>query len=296
MKVQKADLAKLKELHEAGKLCGVFETTAEDYHNAPGVSSTSLDRVLVSPATYKYFQENPEPVSEAVEHGRILHTLILEPQLFDAQYAVAPEELERRGTKAWSEFVSKNPGRHHIKANEFLRAKQMAEVARAHSRAALLTGLKELSFFWKDAKTGILCKCRPDNLTAKGVIVDYKSTEKAFPKESWARSMAIYGYHMQGALYLDGVVNALAQSETVIEGFEPPKAFVYYAQEKSAPFLVKPWLLGEASLELGRRQYQAALEKIVECEKSGVWPGYPEQVDKVECPEWCWKEELENVA
>lgn len=298
MKVVKADLAKLKELHEAGKLCGVFETTSDDYHNAPGVSSTSLDRVLISPATFKHFQENPEPVSEAKDEGRILHTLILEPEKFDTEYAVAPPELTRRDarSKEWIRVCEENKGKTVLKHSEVLEAKQMAEVARAHSRAALLNGLKELSFFWKDPTTGILCKCRPDNLTAKGVIVDYKSTQKAFPKEVWAKSMAVYGYHTQGAFYLDGVIHALEQSGTVLEGYPSPIAFVYYAQEKSAPYLVKPWLLGEASIELGRRQYQAALAKVVECEKTGVWPGYPEQLDKVECPEWAWKRELEDVA
>lgn len=295
MKVEKADLAKLKKLHEEGKLFGVFETSAEDYHNAPGLSSTSLKRVLISPATYQYFQKNPEPISEAIEHGRILHTLILEPEKFDSIYAVAPEELERRGTNAWKDFVSKNPGKHHIKANEFSNAKQMAEVARNHSRATLLAGLKELSFFWKDPKTGILCKCRPDVLTQKGVIVDYKSTERAYPETEWARSMARYQYHMQSAFYMDGVVHALEQSGIDL-GIEPLKAFVFYAQEKSAPFLVKPWLLGQPSMELGRRQYQQAIDKIVECEASGVWPGYPEKIDSIDCPEWCWKEELEDVA
>lgn len=296
MKVQKASLADLKKLHEEGKLFGVFETSIEDYHNAPGISSSSIGDFRDSAATFKHYRENPKESTQATDTGRILHTLVLEHDKFPELYAVAPESIERRGTNAWKEFVLNNPGKHHIKFNEFEDAKTMAQTARNHPRAALLEGLKELSFFWKDPTTGLVCKCRPDNITKKGVLVDYKTAECVFPKDVWSRQMANWNYHVQGAFYLDGVLMALEQSGTVLEGIEALKAFVFFSQEKKAPFLVKPWILGEISIQLGRRTYQKALKGIKECEEKGEWPGYPEELKEVECPDYLWDQEGEKES
>lgn len=293
-KIERASLEKLKKLHETGALVGVFETTIEDYHNAPGVSSTMLKWVDQSPATYRHYILNPEPPSEAMEFGNILHTMVLEPDKFYERYAVAPEGMDRRGTNAWKELVSVNHGKTVIKFVEFERAKKMAEVARLHGRSQLLDGLKELSFFWKDPTTGILCKCRPDNLTSKGVIVDYKTAETVFPKREWSRQLGNYGYHIQAAFQLDGVLHAMEQvNHTFAEGMKPGKV-VHYAQEKDGANLVKPWLVAEGTIHLGRRKYKELLGIIKSCEESGTWPGYPEKIEEVSAPDYLFEGELTN--
>lgn len=296
-KVEKADLAKLKKLHEEGKLVGVFETSSEDYHNAPGISKSALDDIAKAPAAYDYLRRNPDEPTEEMEFGQVLHCLVLEPEKFQERYAVAPESIERRGTKDWNAFVAANPGKQHLKhggERGFAAAEKIAKAARAHSRVALLAGLKELSFFWKDPTTGILCKCRPDNLTVKGVITDYKTCQLAYPARAWARQVLTYRIHVQAAFYLDGVVHALEQAGMSKVGFPVPKHFVTYAQEKTGPYLVKPWLIAEASVALGRRAYQEDLRVIKSCETSMHWPGYPESIEEVNCPEYAWENEGES--
>lgn len=291
MKVEAVNLEGLKALHEAGKLYGAFLTSSDDYHNAPGISSSMISKAIQSLESYKYARENPEPPSQAMEFGSVLHVLVNEPELFTARYAVT--DIERRGTKAWDAFVEANPGKTIIKLPDFEKAKAMADKARQHPRASLLDGMKEISFFWKDAQTGLLCKCRPDNLTQKGVIVDYKSCEEAFPERVWSRHLFNYGYHIQAPFYLDGVNQALIQSGQS-DRFPKLEAFVHYAQEKSPPFLVKPWLVGDATLELGRRVIRTTLDQILQAEKTNFWPGYPEKIAPIEAPEWAWEQEVAN--
>lgn len=293
-KIEKAGLEKLKKLHETGTLVGVFETTIEDYHNAPGISSTMLKWADNSPATYRHFVLNPEPPSEAMTFGNILHTLVLEPEKFHDRYFVAPEGMDRRGTNAWKELVSQHKGKTVIKFTEFTRAKEMADQARLHPRAALLDGLKELSFFWKDPKTGLLCKCRPDNLTSKGVIVDYKTAEQVYPARVWSRQLASYFYHVQAAFQLDGVVQAMQQiGHQFAEGMKPAKV-VHYAQEKEGANLVKPWLVSESTIQLGRRSYLKILSTIKKCEEAQTWPGYPAKIEEVSAPDYLYEGELSD--
>lgn len=298
MNIKKATLGDLLALHADGKLVGVFETSAEDYHNAPGLSNTSLGDVAQAPAVYDYNRKNPIDETESLLFGRVLHKLILEPETFFESFAVAPEDCDRRGTKKWNEFVLANPGKVVIKANDgassFAIAKQIADVARAHSKSPLLEGYRELSFFWKDPRTGILCKCRPDVLTLKGVIVDYKSAQTVYPSRVWSSHLFAYRYHVQAAFNLDGIVHALEQSGAGLADFPLPKAFVHYAQEKTAPFLVKAWKVGDATISLGRREYEKNLQTIKECEAKGEYPGYPETIEEIEAPEYAWKDEMSD--
>lgn len=295
MNLRKATLEQLIELHQKGELLGAFEIPGEVYHAAPGLSKSGLDDVAECPAVYAYRRAHPEEPTDEMDFGNAVHTAILEPDKFADRYAVAGPDLNRRGTKAWDAFVEANPGKLILKHDAREKIQAMVNSARSHSRASMLEGLIEVSFFWKDPVTGIQCKCRPDILTTKGVIVDYKSAVEPWPARLWSSVVYRMRYHVQGAFYLDGVAQALLQSKTQLPApYNLPDAFALYAQAKSEPFLVKPWLLGNASILLGRRTYQANLATVAECEKTGVWPGYPEALDTVECPEYAWKAEVED--
>lgn len=298
LKVDALTLAEAIERHKAGTLVGVFRMTNEDYHNAPGISKSNLDQVEVSPATYRYSILNPEPPTSPMEFGSALHTAILEPEEFDNRYAVT--DLDRRGTKAWDAFELANPGKIILKKDGDKGAqvvKEMATVAISHSRSQLLAGFKELAFFWKHPETGILCKVKPDNLTTKGVITDYKSCAwPVYPQRIASSVFFKMRYHVGGAFYLDGVVHALDQSGKRDLLPVMPNHFVLYAQEKTAPYLVKPWDLGESSIALGRRTYEANLRKIKECDDKKAWPGYPEKIEPIEMPDYAWNGEREELS
>lgn len=290
-KARTATLAELIQLHEKGELVGVFDIPAEVYHAAPGISKSALDDVEESPATFFYKRAHPDEPTDEMEFGNALHTAILEPEHFKARYAVAGPELNRRGTKAWDAFEADNPGKIILKYEAGQKLDAMVAAAHGHSRAGLLTGLKELSFFWKDPETGLLCKCRPDNITDKAAVVDYKSAMAVYPARAWAAAVFRQRYHVQSAFYLDGVANAVAQSGVTLP-VPLPDAFVFFAQQKHEPFLVKPWKLGQGSQLLGQRECRKNLATILECEKTQRWPGYPEHIEDVECPEYAWAEEL----
>ena len=118
-------------------------------------------------------------------------------------------------------------------------------------------------------------------------MVDYKTTRSAAPAD-FAKSAADYGYHQQEPWYCDGFADVAADSNA---------AFLFVIQEKHAPYLVNVIELDRDAVELGRRLNRLAIETYARCMESGIWPGYGNDVARIELPQWAayQQEELLNV-
>jgi exodeoxyribonuclease VIII len=273
---------------------GAFRVKNEDYHNAPGISKSGLDQVDDCPAYFRYCKENPEEPTDDLEFGSAVHTAVLEPELLNERVVIAPEHIQRRGTKEWNQLVEQSVGKIVLKFDQGAKLLAMQKAVLEHSRAYLLRGVREVAFWWKDPETGLLCKCKPDVWNVdEQTVVDYKTAIAIYPAIVFGSAMLRCRYHVQGAFYTDGVGYALEQSG---QGQVPkPDPFMLFAQQKHAPHYAKPWIVGSASIALGRRAYQANLAVIKECEDTGRWPAYPEKAETLECPEKAWDRELDQV-
>ena len=77
--------------------CFIANMPNDAYHSYPeGISSTGLKAVLRSPAHYK-FQAARTP-SRAMEIGTAIHTALLEPDRFAADYVLLREVKDRRAS------------------------------------------------------------------------------------------------------------------------------------------------------------------------------------------------------
>ncbi|BAO20632.1 hypothetical protein [Pseudomonas phage PPpW-3] len=184
----------------------------------------------------------------------------------------------------WSDVVAQweanNGHRKILNPDQWAQVHAMRESVMEHPAASrLLTsvpGKAEVSFYWTDAKTGELCRMRPDWLREDDLIVDLKTTEDASP-EGFARSIAKFRYDVQDAFYSDGFEAVTGRR---------PKGFVFIAVEKKPPYAVGVYVLDAESKELGRAQYRKNLDSLAECVKSNNWPGYGEKIVKVALPAW----------
>ena len=61
----------------------VGDLTNEDYHARPEISKSSLDRIHKS---IDHYEAPWKPPTDKMRMGTAFHTLILEPELFDAQF------------------------------------------------------------------------------------------------------------------------------------------------------------------------------------------------------------------
>lgn len=264
------------------------DVPAEVYHRWDAMSASWLKRLdATSPKHFRHDRREPPRPTEAMEFGTMVHCLVQEWIDFSAKYAVAPE-CDRRTTKGkatWAAFQQTLGGRLPVKHQDAELARAMAREIEAHPAAKRLIAQseRELSIVWEHPGTGLRCKARIDDWLAP-VVADLKTTVNAKP-EAFERAIWNYGYHIQAAIYIDGMNAAAGRDDC---------EFVFIAVEKEPPYdvIVKP--AGETVIRVGRAVYTRCLHTIKECQDTGNWPGYDDGLfNPLELPEWTLK--LEGV-
>lgn len=273
---------------------GVYSGITNDaYHSGVGISKSGLDLIGRSPLHYwsKYLdpQREPQEPTPAMLLGTAIHSAVLEPDSFANDYIVFPK-IDRRtkeGKAYYDELVAQAAGRTIIGAEDYQTCSAIQENVRRHPAAQVLLsdGEPELSVYWRDEQTGVLCKCRPDWMNYKAnTIIDVKSTDDASPS-GFQKSIVKWGYHVQAAWYLDGLKAATGHA---------PKAFIFAAFEKTRPYATAFYYADDDMIEMGRQLYRERLDVFAACLKSNSWPGYPQQLSPISLPGWVMKAANDN--
>jgi len=269
---------------------GIYEMTNEQYHTDPvpggSLSSTGARRLLAPscPALFRHEQLHGQKPRRVFDFGTAAHGLVLGsgPELVQIKadnYRTAAAQDARDDARA--------RGAVPLLPAEWQQVQDMAAALRAHPFAAGLfqpgAGQPEQSLFWTDPATGVWRRARLDWMpyaTGRRLIVpDYKTAASAAPVEL-AKAVRNYGYHQQAAWYLDGV-KALGGGDA---------AFVFVAQEKTAPYLVTVFELDEVSLQAGRVLNEQAIALYARCTATDEWPGYTDDIATISLPDWALKE------
>jgi exodeoxyribonuclease VIII len=274
---------------------GVYDNISnEDYHGGEGVSSSQIKVIATkTPAHYYWKYLDPENEHEPKDKhgplavGTLFHTLLLEPETDLSKEFIFVEEINRRskaGKEAFAEVMGEatEKGSMIITNAEHENVKKMVKAARSQSlfNSLFTGGRAELSCFWEDPETGILCKCRPDYLHDDNIIVDLKSCRDADPEGAGKASYS-FGYYISAAYYLDGVAAATGK---------PTESFIFAFMEKEAPYCAAPYVIGEEDIAIGRALYKRALVDIAACTKADRWPGYTTDITELELPPWARKQ------
>ncbi|MFU1927533.1 PD-(D/E)XK nuclease-like domain-containing protein [Bordetella hinzii] len=269
--------------------CTIDGQDIEAYHRGPGISKTGLDHVARSPALFYALHLDPARPAEKERagqlEGQLAHCAILEPAEFDKRYVVGPDVS--RATKAWKEWEASLPaGVIAIKPDQRETALRQAESVRRlpDVAEALAAGRPEVSAYWIDPDTGVLCRCRPDWVHPAGnngvILLDVKTYSDASPAE-FARQIARKRYHVQDAFYSDGF--ARASGLDVL-------AFVFVAVETEWPFAASAVMLDEPGRDVGRIHYRRDLDTYARCLAANDWPGYGAAIHQVSLPAWASKD------
>ena len=241
----------------------------KEYRQRPGISSSELKKIMITPAHYKHWKENPQEDTPALLFGRSAHKYILETYDFYTEFAVAPicDRRTKEGKEIWNKFVVDSEGKDVITQEQFEQIDAMRNSAYATPFVAkLLSGNKELSFWGKDEDTGLVIKCRPDCITdfnGKHILIDYKTCTDAENTEFYRDSIK-FGYDLQLAYYRD-----ILKQNTGLD-----YDVVIIAQEKSAPYVTNVFQLSENYLENGRELYKEMLKVYKNCLETDNWYGY----------------------
>ena len=257
-----------------------------DYHAGPGLSKSGMDRLAMSPEHYRSYLVEPREETKALRVGSALHKLTLEPDTFGDEFAVAPhaDRRTKEGKAVYAAFEAESAGKMVLSFDEHDLASKMARSIRTRKLPAAAIGAPgeaEVSLFWKDPSFGTLCKCRPDYLRDDGLVIDIKTTEDA-RLSRFERSAETYRYYVQAAFYIQGA--------EAVTG-ERVKDFLFIVVEKSPPFAVACYFADAEMIFAGHEEVRRCLALYEECEASGVWPGYPEEIIPLSRPRWAMNAE-----
>jgi exodeoxyribonuclease VIII len=264
---------------------GLYRDVSEaDYHaRVPGlVSKSVLDLVDRSPAHYSAWlhcaEREPTP---ALIFGKWLHTALLEPERFAAQYIAQPDfgDCRLKDNKARrSEWQLANAGKESVDAKSMDIIRGICASVNAHPLAGKMIreGVAEATLRWRDEETGLQCKARADYYVERlAACYDVKTTEDARP-DAFARSMANYRYHVQDAFYREGFARI----------GRPLDHFVFIAVEKTAPFEVALYTLDADDVARGWSAAHANMATLKAAVSSGTYQGYGNSIQSIRLPAW----------
>jgi hypothetical protein len=251
----------------------------KEYHAHEGLSNSGLKLILDCPKRYwhEYLDPDKEPVTTPRHFliGQAVHTLALEPLEFNKRFIVAPD-VDRRtkiGKETYAAFQEKANGKMILSDKDNLQAFLMAEALCEHAlhKNLFSQGKIEQSFFFED--DGVQVKSRPD-WHSDNMWVDVKTTSDM---KYFTRDIYKYNYHTQAAMAREAF-KKLYKLEY--------KYFVFLVVEECEPYLTKAFILDDASLELGYREYKRGLEIYKKCVDKNIWPGYGDAIEQVTLPKY----------
>ena len=252
----------------------VYGMSNEIYHDGDEVSCSKLKAASRSLAHYRYGEVKIS--DKAALEGTLGHCAILEPAELNNRFAVGPQcdKRTKAGKAEWEDFISANPGKEIITQEQYDMAVGMQDVVAGNDEAMELMagGTAEVSIFWEDSESGLMCKCRPDWLGER-VIVDVKTTDDC---RQFSSSVSKFGYHIQAPWYLEGARQALLDVDS----------FVFLVIEKTPPYEMMLYELSPEYMEAGMAIARKALHGIALAKSNGYYPGYSKGIVTLQKPSW----------
>ncbi len=177
------------------------------------------------------------------------------------------------GKTAHAKAIADNHGKKWLSPDEWEQVQGMAKAIRQSPFYSLIdTTRSQNTITWTDATTGLPCKCRPDwikafdtpelqqwlwdevGIQADEIIFDLKTIEGL---QAWPKHVADYRYHVQDALYLDGVNAFYNDGKT--------RVFAFMVVDVNWPHPVMVRTLPAEAERVGRSEYQQDLQTLAAC-------------------------------
>lgn len=285
--------------------------TEKEYRSHPALSRSELWQFHKSAEWFKWKKDHPSEPTPALLFGQVAHKLLLEPEDFDNEFAVAPvvDRRTKAGKEVWEQFCADADGKTVVDADTYEQCMAMVSAARLNPLVNdLLEGNHEEPFFWTDPDTGVRCKARLDSWhrdeNGIPVVVDFKTTTDASYR-GFQRDVEKWGYYFQAAMYSEALIqNGLCPRrikgkpkkrwrkdqdtgkrqywteypEKIVMGGSEGEIihprFIFIVQEKDAPYSLNIFEMDLDYMSLGYDLYREYLGTYVSCESIGYYPGY----------------------
>jgi hypothetical protein len=266
----------------------------EQYAAEPGFRASWLNKLKISPQHFLAMKNQEDEDTPAKRLGRLIHSVFENGEKFMDTYIVEPKftgktkdgkESARSGEaiQAKKDWYASLDAEAVVVTSEELEV--LVGIANQVKNSRLLTNMlkgsvRESSLWVDDPETGVLLQCRPDFVTASGYIVDIKSTRqnaRDFPGDIFSDKYGKRFYVLSAAHYVHCArVAKLSKTDSI----------TLLAVETHAPFGFIPYVLDIGCLGPGEQWRSHLMSIYAECLKTGVWPGYPDEVQGLVPPEY----------
>jgi len=264
--------------------------TNQEYHSSKALGASLLKEVLRNAKKFKALWDGELKIEgKQLDIGSALHKLVLEPESFSEEFAMAPQVNKRTkaGREEWEKFLSDNEGKIVLSAEDMELVEQMRDKLMKLPKFSewLKAGIAEKSFFGE--LDGVEVKCRPDLLVktkAGYVVIDLKTMGSEATPDDFAKASANHLYPLQEAVYRE----VLRQNGVDVVDFI--FAGVSKLDYSGAGYFrhTPEWL------DWGRELLQKALFKFKWCLENDTWEegsfdfvnGGFEKVNNVTLPAW----------
>lgn len=262
---------------------GVFKKESnEEYHLRSEYSSSDIKWMLESPFHFKANVIDkllkPKVSNDAFDLGTCAHECFMEQDT--SNYVSLPQGIDRRtkdGKARYEAFIERNKGKRIVTHEQSETVKKMFDVIASNSYASgFLNGSTiEQGAWYRDPRTNLLCKFRPDILNVeRGFIADYKTCFSASPHE-FSKAVARYYYHLSATHYLVG-------SNLMYDG--AIKNYYFIAQEKTYPFAVAIYKMDSTDIFRSYELRNSLMSKIKLRLEIGSWPDWSGEEQTLHIP------------
>lgn len=243
-----------------------------EYHAHPALSSTGARKLLDSPARFDYWRTHPAEPKREFDLGSAIHS-----ETLGTGYGIVVLDFKDFRTNDAKNAASdaREAGLIPVLKHVYEQVQPIAQAVLKHPTARAFfeqPGDAEASVFSTDPETGVQVRARFDFLPhptgRRRVAFDLKSSATGVSPDSFARSVARYGYDVAQAHYLH------AYDPEGAEDLE----FVFIAVEVEPPYLVSINALNREFIEIGAKKAARARRLFAACTKAKQWPGYSDDV------------------
>ena len=243
---------------------------------------SELRELRRSPAHYRYRCDHPQPPSAAMSLGSLVHAMVLEPGTVPSRYRAQQYDGRTAQGKAEREAAAA-AGITLVPSATWDQACAMATAVLTHpvARKWLVECEREteVELQW-ESEEGELLGGKADLIVGRRVV-DLKTCRSADARTCQG-TIARMAYNAQLAYYSWGLKAA--------RGVDPEAPAIIWV-ESEAPYCVRVQEMSHAWVESGARLFLDLLQLRRECERSGHWPGYSDDLEVSEPPMWMTDDE-----
>lgn len=199
---------------------GRYVMSNEEYHSDKAhFSSSQFKEALKSPLHFKFYvidKKGSKKASAAMDKGTLVHTVILEPHLIDAEYIIHSGDTNIDGSVSSASkkiLENKNPGKRIVSKAWYDFAVKARRSFEKYPQANELLFDKanesEISYFTTCVHTGLRIRVRPDILNLeKGYIIDLKTSRAKDVMEFKKDAKYNFHYDLSAFQYVQAIYQA----------------------------------------------------------------------------------------